>query len=64
MPRDDDDTPAQTPSALLRLGIEPCPACEGRGISVLGEVCFFCEGGRRVSHARADEWRRAHCNST
>ena len=58
--RDEDETPAQTPSALLRLGIEACPACEGRGVTTMSEPCFYCEGGRRVTHERAAEWRKAH----
>lgn len=61
MPHDDSDkTPVETPSAMLRLGIESCPACDGRGRTIVDEACFYCEGGRRVTNARADAWRKAH----
>jgi hypothetical protein len=56
----DDRTPTETPSGMLRLGIEPCPACQGSGRSSVGEDCFYCEGTRRVTNARGDAWRAAH----
>ena len=55
----DDITPAQSPSARLKLGIEGCPACARTG-TLGGETCFYCEGARVVVHDRAEAWRQAH----
>lgn len=61
--KDEEKTSAHTPSAMLRLGIETCPACEGRGLSLVLEVCFFCEGGCKVSNEKAAQWRAAHAKT-
>ncbi len=58
--RDDDTTPVDTPSAMLRLNLESCPLCRRRGVLTNGIRCFYCDGARVVTVARADEWRAAH----
>ncbi len=57
---DDDRTPPHTPSAMLKLGLEACPACDRRGVTMTGVQCFYCQGGRLVSETKAKAWRQAH----
>lgn len=57
---EDDKTPARTPSALQRLGLETCPACDRRGETTTGVTCFFCDGAKVVTHEKVEEWRKAH----
>lgn len=55
------DTPRETPiSKSLQLGLESCPCCKRLGSLTGGVQCWFCAGGRVVTTAKADEWRRAH----
>jgi hypothetical protein len=71
MMNDDDDlpdtdpvTPADTPSALLKLGLAVCPKCEGTGFlfinghihEVKTEECDLCEGGKRVTIEKAKQF--------
>lgn len=60
MPDDDTPTRPETPSAMLRLGLVSCPACDRRGRSTTGEECFFCQGGRVVTLEKKEEWDKAH----
>jgi hypothetical protein len=60
MATDDDKTLVDTPSAMLRLGLESCPLCKRIGILTGGLQCWFCEGARVVTKERADDWRKAH----
>lgn len=54
---DDPPTPAQTPSALHRLGLVVCPKCKE---STLGFLCDLCNGGRRVPVDQAIAWQISH----
>jgi len=59
-PDDTDKTPVDTPSAMLRLGLESCPLCHRIGVLTSGIRCWFCDGARVVTKERAGEWRAAH----
>jgi hypothetical protein len=58
-PDDTDKTRIDTPSAMVRLGLEDCPVCKRTG-EIDGDVCSFCDGGRVVTKEQADEWRKSH----
>lgn len=60
MPHDDDATPVDTPSAMLRLGLESCPLCRRIGVLTGGLQCWYCDGARVVTKERAESWRKAH----
>jgi hypothetical protein len=60
-----ENTPPDTSSALLKLGLAICPCCEGTGTLVrllssgltMDHLCEFCGGGKRVSIDKKKEWK-------
>lgn len=59
---EDDKTPVQTPSAMLRLGLESCPLCNRTGVTS-GIKCWYCNGSRVVTIEMAEKWRAAHAKT-
>jgi hypothetical protein len=54
----DPDSPlAKRESSAQALKLEDCPQCKRDGFTVM---CACCGGGRKVAHATAEDWRKAH----
>lgn len=59
-PADDEPpTKPQTPSAMHRLGLVPCPKCHGAG-GYGDSACTLCNGGKAVAVDAAIAWSVEH----